>query len=219
VARSLTNKIAWNGLESLSQEERALLPPDYEEGVGNALYKQRVQKIIKDQHPTVGEEFLENFWVSQSVWDDTMAWNAVEYINQNPDQILVILVGNGHVEFGGGLPDRIRVRAEHIGCDVCRVVTVPQALLPEGVESFDNFAAEISEDEQYGQYGDYLWLSDEEETIAEFVRFMKEHKRKKAQEAAQKAAQEARAKKAQNKSAEPEAGQQRVGLKLSEAAF
>jgi uncharacterized iron-regulated protein len=39
-----------------------------------------------------------------------MAWKSLEWVHQNPDQVFVIVVGGFHVEYGGGLPDRIRAR-------------------------------------------------------------------------------------------------------------
>ncbi len=102
----LTSKVAKTGISSLTKDEAALLPPLFQKG--NDLYYQRFKIIMGDHVPNL--ETLGRYFEAQSIWDETMAWKASEFIKSNPDQVLVIVVGEFHVQYGGGLPDRIKAR-------------------------------------------------------------------------------------------------------------
>ena len=43
-----------------------------------------------------------------------MARQAVQFIEKHPEQVLVIIVGEFHAQFGGGLPWRIQQRNSQI---------------------------------------------------------------------------------------------------------
>ena len=91
------------GPAALSAEERRFLPPVWERG--NARYFERFQEAMKDH---AEPEEIDNYFWAQSLWDDTMAWQALRAQTADPRGILVIIVGAFHVEFGGGLPFEIR---------------------------------------------------------------------------------------------------------------
>jgi uncharacterized iron-regulated protein len=142
--RILTSKVAKNGIGSLNDEEQALLPPNF--AVGNQGYLERFQEAAGAHCPN-----LQNCFTAQSIWDDTMAWRAVSFLRENKDDILVIIVGEFHVQYGGGLKDRIQARGWE------NVVTFSllnmEGLSPEEIQS----ATEVSP--KYGKRADYLWLS------------------------------------------------------------
>jgi uncharacterized iron-regulated protein len=103
--RSLTSKVANAGMGSLSASELGLLPPQFERG--NSRYFERFKKAIGHlPDPSMAE----NYFMAQSIWDDTMAWRASKFMKRHPEQILFIIVGEFHVQYGGGLPDRLRSR-------------------------------------------------------------------------------------------------------------
>lgn len=102
--RSITGKIAKSGLESLETNERNLLPPNF--SLGRSVYKDRFMESMPHLDPNKAE----NYFISQSAWDDTMAWRALETMKQFPRSVLVIISGDFHVAFGGGLPDRLKAR-------------------------------------------------------------------------------------------------------------
>lgn len=102
----LTGKIAKQGLNSLTAAEKSLLPPAF--ALGNRGYFERFKRIMGDHLPT--PQALDNYFAAQSTWDDTMAFVASEYIQAHPNQVLVIVVGDFHVQYGGGLPDRLKAR-------------------------------------------------------------------------------------------------------------
>lgn len=145
--RVLSSKIARGGLESLSAEEYALLPPQFSRG--NDGYFERFQNAMGGHGPK--GDALERYFLAQSLWDDTMAWKALKALRRDPAQVLVIIVGEFHVQYGGGLPDRLRARGANA------VVTLSQ-LNVEGAS-----AEEIEEATRptgvYGPRADFLWIS------------------------------------------------------------
>lgn len=108
--RELTGRIAQVGLEGLSEEETGLLPPDF--NLGNPSYFERFKKVMGDHLPS--PQALERYFAAQSTWDDTMAWTATQFLQAHPEQVLVIIVGEFHVQYGGGLPDRLRARGAQV---------------------------------------------------------------------------------------------------------
>lgn len=145
--RALTSKVAKSGMASLDSEEQALLPPRFQ--LGRDSYRQRFLALMPHlPSPEAGERYF----AAQSVWDDTMAWRAVEFLARYPEQVLVIVVGEFHVQYGGGLPDRIKARRSDL-----RVWTLSQVntadLTDEEVE------AEIAPSAQEGPRADVLWLA------------------------------------------------------------
>jgi uncharacterized iron-regulated protein len=103
--RELTQKVAKVGLNGLSDFERSLLPPHFE--VGRQAYRERFLRLMPHlPNPQVGEQYFQ----AQSIWDDHMAWKASQFKQQYPQQTLVIIVGEFHVHYFGGLPDRLKLR-------------------------------------------------------------------------------------------------------------
>jgi uncharacterized iron-regulated protein len=144
----LSRKIAKEGLLSLTEEEKTFLPPQFQ--LGRPLYYQRFVDAMGGGH--IPEEAMQRYFVAQSLWDDTMAWQAANYLSHNPDHVLVIIVGDFHATYGGGLPDRLNARGIH------KVLTVSQTTLqdytPEERERL------LEPDVKYGQRADFLWTTE-----------------------------------------------------------
>lgn len=114
--RALTGAVARKGLSGLSEEERRLLPPGFT--LGNEIYRERFAKMMGEHVPP---DKIQNYFEAQSVWDETMAWRAGEFLRARPDQVLVIIVGDFHAAFGGGLPDRLRARGVAVGAVISQI--------------------------------------------------------------------------------------------------
>ncbi|WP_413942888.1 ChaN family lipoprotein [Bdellovibrio sp. HCB-162] len=145
--RSLTGKVSKQGLSSLTPEESALLPPQF--SLGRDSYKHRFLSMMPHlPNPEAGERYF----AAQSIWDDTMAWKATEFIAAHPDQVLVIVVGEFHVQYGGGLPDRIHARAPQVP-----VLTFSQVNTLDLTE--EEISTEIAPSPVEGPRADFLWLA------------------------------------------------------------
>ena len=143
IPRALATHVAKKGPESLSAEERQSLPPIWERGRGD--YFERFREAMAE-HATPAQ--IENFFWAQSLWDDTMAWNALR--NTDNKALTVILVGEFHVEYGQGLPDRLRRHG------ATKVTTLLQ-LETESVET-EELERLTAPDSRYGERADYIWL-------------------------------------------------------------
>ncbi|MFP5519517.1 MAG: ChaN family lipoprotein [Bdellovibrionia bacterium] len=143
--RMITSAVAKKGIENLDPALKGLLPPDFK--VGRDTYRQRFLKLMPHlPDAAAGERYFQ----AQSVWDDTMAWRAVEFMKQNPQHVLVIVVGEFHSQFGGGLQDRIRARGHQ------NILTFSQ-INSDGL-SPQELSQEMAPSQQDGPRADFLWV-------------------------------------------------------------
>lgn len=143
--RFLSGKIAKTGLASLTDEDKLLLPPQFE--LGRESYKKRFASVM----PHIpNPQLLDNYFAAQSLWDDTMAWKASQFIKSNPDQVMVIIVGEFHVQYGGGLPYRLAQRG------VQDILTVSQ--LDHEDYSEEELIQAIIPSHEYGPRANFIWV-------------------------------------------------------------
>ena len=107
VPSGVVRKITKDGLDGLSDEERALLPKEIvapatdQRAFLNAVMAMHKNKDAQD------EKERERFYLVQSIWDSKMAEEAVRLRKQYDWPVLVV-AGAGHVEYGWGIAKRIR---------------------------------------------------------------------------------------------------------------
>lgn len=144
--RDLTAKIAKKGLESLTPEERSELPADFT--LGNPGYLERFRQSMGGHVP---DSAVERYFAAQSAWDETMADTATRFLRAHPEQLLVVIVGDFHAAYGGGLPDRLRARG------------APEVVAISQVQATGLTDAELEElirpDPRYGVRGRYVWIA------------------------------------------------------------
>jgi uncharacterized iron-regulated protein len=151
--RWLTSRISKVGVKGLTADELQFMPPLFQ--IGNLNYFERFKEIMSGGH--LPENALERYFEAQSTWDDTMAWQASEFLKSNPDQVLVIIVGEFHVQYGGGLTDRLKKRGLN---QVLSISQINVNGLPQ-----DQALKEILPHPIYGPRADYIWLSDFPSTL------------------------------------------------------
>ena len=76
-----------------------------------------------------------NFCEAQLIWDKSMAIHALDFLYANPNHVMVILAGNGHV-WRLGIPDQIKRRAASMTQAVI-LPFIPGALTPENITPAD----------------------------------------------------------------------------------
>ncbi|MCD6272231.1 MAG: ChaN family lipoprotein [Deltaproteobacteria bacterium] len=103
-------KIAVGGIENLSDFEKKYLPKKID--TSNTAHREYVKKIFSHHH-IKGIENFENFYAAQCVWEDAMAEAVAGSLE---DDIMVVVVGNGHIKKKFGVPNRAfeRTRLKHI---------------------------------------------------------------------------------------------------------
>ena len=103
----ITQKVSRDGLDSLSEEERAQVPTDIDRS--DTAYAQRLEDIFK-QHPEGQAPNFEHFLTAQLLWDEGMAQQVVNYLTANPTRRMIVLAGSGHLAYGSGIPNRVARR-------------------------------------------------------------------------------------------------------------
>jgi uncharacterized iron-regulated protein len=146
--RALTGRISKVGLAGLTLDELKLLPPNFQ--LGRDSYKKRFLADMPHlPNPAAGD----NYFAAQSAWDDTMAWRAAEFLKAHPDQVLAIVVGDFHAQYGGGLPDRIAARTGQKPVVFSMVAT-------DGLTE-DETREALEPSLEFGPRADYLWITNE----------------------------------------------------------
>src|SRR4028118_1234087 len=108
----VTRKVARNGLESLTTDERRYIPPISEIRTDNADYRE-MARAIYEQHHQAGHgnsSSFERFFTAQVLWDETMAEKIAQFLKANPDYQVVVLTGKAHIIYGYGIPSRVARR-------------------------------------------------------------------------------------------------------------
>jgi uncharacterized iron-regulated protein len=141
IPRSITHKVASNGFQSLSAEERQMLGDV--QCVVNPVYGNFIRQAMGG-HGGHGGQYL-YFCEAQLLWDTMMAHNLVEFLRDNPDYRVVVLAGSGHA-WKYGIPRQMLEEANIL----YRVV------LPEVVGRVDRRTVTK-------QITDYLWLDEGED--------------------------------------------------------
>ena len=137
----ITRKVAREGLDSLSSEDRARVPEiDFDDAEHRAMVK-----AVYDKHMGGGKMTFENFYTAQLLWDETMATEVANVMNgaQAP-RTMVVLAGAGHVQYQFGIPKRAARRG------ASPFKTIVPVLLDRADEPIAAMAA--------NGVADYLWV-------------------------------------------------------------
>lgn len=143
--RTISSKISRQGLASLTEDDLKMMPPNFQ--LGRDSYKARFMDVAG-----VHCKVPENCFAAQSSWDDTIAWQAVQFIQQNPDQVLVIVIGEFHVQYGGGTPDRILARLPS-----ANIISLSQ-IWAEGMTD-EEIGLALQPSAVEGPRADFIWVS------------------------------------------------------------
>jgi uncharacterized iron-regulated protein len=107
VPRDITRQVSRRGFNSLSEEQKGRL----------ADVSCRVDKEYMDYIKRAfgghshGQLNFTYFCEAQLVWDSAMAVNTLEFLKKNPNAVVVLLAGTGHVR-KGAVPRQISIRSE-----------------------------------------------------------------------------------------------------------
>lgn len=73
----------------------------------------------------VSDETVDRYFLIQCFWDEFMAWRLLALHRQHPEATLVVLVGDGHLRPGEGIPWRLQRRAPELPIEVRRALPEP----------------------------------------------------------------------------------------------
>ena len=101
--KEIVDKVAKNGLDSLSEEEKKDIPSQM--NFADNEYRERLRNTFKEHEKQETSNF-DFFYEAQILWDETMSWSIDEFINKNSGYRLIVLAGEGHLAYGSGIPRR-----------------------------------------------------------------------------------------------------------------
>jgi aminopeptidase N len=101
--QEIVDKVFRGGLDSLSEEEKGLIPPQMD--FSDEAYRKRLEKVFRE-HEDFGAENFHFFYQAQVLWDETMSESIDECLKAHPSDHMVVLAGNGHLSYGSGIPMR-----------------------------------------------------------------------------------------------------------------
>ncbi len=100
----LVRKVGRQGIDGLSDEERAEIPDEIDRS--DSAYQRRLEEIFQ-QHPNVEDRSFDHFLEAQLLWDEGMAERAAGFLESHPEYPMVILSASGHLAYGSGIPRRL----------------------------------------------------------------------------------------------------------------
>jgi uncharacterized iron-regulated protein len=101
--QEIVDKVFRGGLDSLSEEEKKLVPSRMD--FSDEVYRKRLEKVFRE-HEDFGAENFNFFHQAQVLWDETMSESIDEFLKAHPSDHMVVLAGNGHLAYGSGIPKR-----------------------------------------------------------------------------------------------------------------
>jgi uncharacterized iron-regulated protein len=128
----ITRKVSRSGLESLTAEEKKLIPPLKEIRTDNEEYRKLVLAAF-EQHQSGGHgnsPNIERFFLAQVLWDETMAETIAQFQQKNPKHQIVVLAGMGHIVYGYGIPSRVERRLKNRNFTQRSLLLSPPADIP-----------------------------------------------------------------------------------------
>ncbi|MCK5194797.1 MAG: ChaN family lipoprotein, partial [Desulfobulbaceae bacterium] len=114
--------------------------------------------------PHFSADKMVHFVQAQALWDETMAESVADYLKENPQKKMIVLVGSGHVYKDTGMPPRV---ARRIAVEQAVVVNVKEGELEETAADYGFFSPPI-ERRLSPLLGVMLKQTDEGMTIAGF---------------------------------------------------
>lgn len=107
----VTRKVARSGLSSLTLAERRFIPPTSAIALEPASYREHIRRMYDEMHQGKGNHTsFERFFQAQVLWDETMAERIAQVLQQQPGSLVVVMVGQGHLVSGYGIPGRVTRR-------------------------------------------------------------------------------------------------------------
>lgn len=106
VPREITRQVSRSGFKSLSSQQKGKIAEV--SCIVDQQYMDYIRKAFGSH--SHGQLNFIYFCEAQMVWDSAMAVYTLDYLEKNPDSIMVILTGTGHAQ-KGAVPRQIRVRS------------------------------------------------------------------------------------------------------------
>ena len=130
------SKIGRGGIQSLSSEELAEIPEIDTTNVEHRFYI----KAAMEGMDAISPAQFRNIYAAQCLWDAAMGEGAIKVAQENPESIVVILVGSGHVAYNLAIGNIISTRSKFPFSSVIAVDiadTVKESVMMQVKKSLD----------------------------------------------------------------------------------
>jgi len=108
IEHDYASKIGRGGIESLSPEEQKAIPEIDTTDVEHRFYIKAVMEGID----ALSRAQFSNIYAAQCLWDAAMGEGAIKVAQENPESIVIVLVGSGHVAYNLGIGKIIKKRSD-----------------------------------------------------------------------------------------------------------
>lgn len=135
VPRDWVRRVGRNGFSGLTAEEKAQLPATMSL---NQAGHRRVFNALMGGHPVSGARG-ENMYAAQVLWDEGMAHSAMTAMqtHQNdPNAVMVVLSGSGHMAYGQGINLRIAMHNGERGLNIAAIGVKSKRKVSRGLADF-----------------------------------------------------------------------------------
>ena len=111
--KAIIRQVRHKGIDGLSENERKHLPENI--FINDEQYRRLIKMLLK-VHAMMSPDHLDPVIEAQAARDEKMAEVLSEYIRINREQnwVVVVLCGAVHINYGLGIPDRVRLRIPSI---------------------------------------------------------------------------------------------------------
>jgi len=96
----IPGRIRVGGIDNLPDTDKQYLPKEID--TSNVAHRNYVEQVF-NQHHLRGNVKFDDFYMVQCVWDEIMAESIAANLGGNK---IVVLAGNGHIQYKYGIPDR-----------------------------------------------------------------------------------------------------------------
>lgn len=118
VDRSLISRVGRNGWDAVPEDARdgittpAAAQPDYARNLASiylaaAAHRRDASEVAQTVEDVLETDGFQNFVDAQLTWDRAMAEALAQSAEANPEDVVVGIVGRGHVERGFGIPHQL----------------------------------------------------------------------------------------------------------------
>lgn len=140
--REVVRDVRAKGFETLAPEVRSRMPPSID--LGNAEHRTLVQSYFDADdplHAKMTAEQQEGVYRAQVTWDAAMGWQAGLALSTpaDPREIVVVLIGGGHVAYGLGAERQLRSAFKDPTATLLPVTVVRGAAKTEVSAAYANF--------------------------------------------------------------------------------
>lgn len=109
IENAIVHKVSRGSFKDFTAKEFEQIPAEMD--LSNEAYEKSLMDVFY-KHPGYESMQPENFYLSQIIRDEYMAESAFLYWRKNPRKTIIILAGNGHIEYSYGIPERLARRSQ-----------------------------------------------------------------------------------------------------------